>query len=80
MKFKELREKYKNYNVVAFGRPLKQQTIPFTMLPKDKQLDDCEVVEIKKVDKEYFETSVEFKTMKKIKQEKKNGHIYVYVK
>ena len=80
MTFKEIKNKYKDYNIVVFGRPLKEQTIPFTFLPKDKKLDDCEIIEMKKIDKEFIQTGVSFKTMKPTKSELKKGHIYVYVK
>jgi len=80
MTFKELRTKYVDYTILAFGKPLKQKTIPFTLLPKDKDLDDCEVIEFKKIDKEFKEVSINFKTLKTTKSKIKKGHIYVYVK
>lgn len=80
MVLKELYKVYKDYNIVVFGRPLNQKTIPFTFLPKDKELMDCEVVEKKIEEKEYIERGVKFATMKPTKPIKRKGTIYVYVK
>lgn len=80
MTFKELKDKYKGYDIIAFGRPLKQQTIPFTFLPKDKKLEECEVIDYKVEDKEYIQYGVSFKTMKPIKPKKIKGNVYCYVK
>lgn len=80
MKFKDLKKEYKGYDIIAFGRPLSEPTIPFTFLPKDKPLDECDVVEMKKEDKEWIQTGVSFKTMKPLKPKKMKGHIYVYVR
>ena len=80
MKFKEFKKKYKGYSIVVFGKPLDTPTIPFTLLPKDKPLDDCEVVEHKVVDKEFVQYGVSFRTMKPIKPKTMKGHVMVYVK
>lgn len=37
MKVKELYKKYKDYNIVLFGKPLDKPTIPFTFLPNDRK-------------------------------------------
>ena len=80
MKLKELYKKYSEYNIVVFGKPLKQKTIPFTFLPQDKPLMECEVIEFKKKEKPYIEYGVSFTTMKPTKPIERKGHIYVYVK
>lgn len=80
MIYKELKKKYKDYSVEAFGRPLEEPTIPFTLLPKDKPLDDCEVVDYKVIEKEFTQYGVSFKTMKPIKPKKMKGYVYVYVR
>lgn len=80
MTYKELKAKYKGYDVIAFGKPLDTPTIPFTHLPKDKPLDECEVVEFKADDKKFIQTGVSFKDLKPLKPIKKKGHVYAYVK
>lgn len=82
MTYKELKAKYKGYSFIAIGVPLKDKLhcTPFTRLPKDKKLDDCDVVEYEVEDKEYTEYGIHFATMKPIKPRKKKGHVYVYVK
>jgi len=79
MKLKELYRKFKGYDIVVFGRPLDQPTIPFTFLPKDKELKECEVVEYKvkecEVDIPYFDITGKYKGKEHIK-----GDVYVYVK
>ncbi len=80
MKVKELRKQYKGYDIVLFGRPLSQPTIPFTLLPKGKEIDEMEVVETNIINKEFTQFGVSFKTMKPIKPQKMKGTINVYVK
>lgn len=81
MLLKELYKKYDpEYYIMVFGRPLNQKTIPFTLLPKDKELMDCEVIEKEIEEKEYIERGVKFATMKPTKPIKRKGTIYVYVK
>lgn len=80
MIYKDFRKKYKDYSIEAFGRPLDKPTIPFTLLPKDKPLDDCEVVDYKVIEKEHIVYGVSFKTMKPIKPKKMKGHVRVYVR
>lgn len=79
-KYKDLRKEYKDYSVEAFGRPLEEPTIPFTLLPKDKPLDECEVVDYKVIEKEFTQYGVSFKTMKPIKPKKMKGYVRVYVR
>lgn len=80
MKVKELRKQYKGYDIVLFGRSLSQPTIPFTLLPKGKEIDEMEVVETNIINKEFTQYGVSFKTMKPIKPQKMKGTINVYVK
>lgn len=46
MKVKELYEKYNGYSIMLFGKPLKEQTIPFSFLPKKPHFK-MEVVDYK---------------------------------
>lgn len=80
MKVKELKKQYKGYDIVLFGRPLSQPTIPFTLLPKGKEIDEMEVVETNIIEKEFTQYGVSFKTMKPIKPKQMKGTINVYVK
>lgn len=80
MKFKDLKRQYKNYSFEVFGRPLDTPTIPYTLLPKDKPLDDCEVVDYEVEDKEFVQYGVSFGTMKPLRPKKMKGHVRVYVK
>lgn len=82
MKLKEMYRQYKEYNIVVFGVPLEQMQhcTPFTRLPKDKPLMECEVVEYQKEEKPYIEKGIKFATMKPTKPIERKGHIYVYVK
>ncbi len=77
MKVKELKEKYKNYTIELYGKPLSIQTIPFTHLPKGN-LDDFTVVDFKIIQHEHEEKT--FKFDKSIKTKKLNGFIEAYVK
>ena len=43
----ELRRKYKGYHIMLFGRPLEQQTTPYTLIPKHKSEKELEVVDLK---------------------------------
>lgn len=82
MKLKELYKKYNpDYYIVVFGKPLNQKTIPFTHLPTDwKIVENMEVIEMEKEEKEYIESGISFKNMKPTKPIKRKGNIYVYVK
>ncbi len=53
MKLKELYKKYRGYDIVVFGKGFDTPTIPFTMLPKDKPLMECEVADMRIEHKEY---------------------------
>lgn len=51
MLLKELYKKYnKEYNIKVYGRPLNEMTIPFTLLPKGKDMMECEVVDYRIID------------------------------
>lgn len=78
MKVKEFLEKYKDYSIKLQGKPLDQKVIPYTFLPKDKPLNECEVVDYVIEEKEHEEhtfTNLKYKTT-----EIKKGYIRVYVK
>ena len=79
MKIKDLKKQYKNYDIIAFGKPLKEKTIPFTFMPRDKSFDDCEVmetkIETKDIKQPVFDLSGKYKRTDCYK-----GRIYVYVK
>ena len=81
MTFKELKKKYKGYDVIAFGVPLKDKyhCTPFTRLPKDKPLEECEVVEYEVEENEHVQYGIHFATMKKFSTIIK-GNVYCYVK
>ena len=82
MKLKELYKKYNpDYYICVFGKPLNQKTIPFTHLPNDwKIVENMEVIEMKKEEKEYIESGIAFSNMRHTKPIKRKGNIYVYVK
>lgn len=82
MKLKELYEKFDpEYYICVFGKPLNQNTIPFSHLPFDRnELMNMEVVEMEKEEKEYVESGISFRTMKPTKPIKRKGNIYVYVR
>jgi hypothetical protein len=80
MKVKDLFKKYKDYSIEVYGKPLNQKTIPYTHLPRDKRLEDCDVIEMVVEDKEHTIIGVSFKTMKPLKPTKYKGYVRVYVK
>lgn len=82
MKLRELYKKFDpDYYIYVFGKPLNQETIPFSHLPLDRnELMNMEVVEMEKEEKEYVESGISFKTMKPTKPIKRKGNIYVYVR
>lgn len=52
MKVKALYKKFNEYDILLFGRPLEQQTIPFSFLPSDnKELNEMKVAEYKVIEK-----------------------------
>ena len=81
MTYKELKKKYKGYEIIAFGVPLKDMhhCTPFTRLPKDKKLEDCEVVEYRVEEKERIQHGWHFPTMEHYTTKVK-GDVYVYVR
>ena len=79
MKVKQLYQKYKNYDILLFGKPLDKQTTPFSCLPVNmKQLNEYVVKDIKieneQVEALNFDMSLKFKGKQKYK-----GTIYAYV-
>ncbi len=79
MKLKDVYKKYKGYSFEVYGRPLSQPTIPFTLLPKVKDIKECEVVELKVTDKEHeqyrFDLSGKLKGKETVK-----GYVRVVIK
>lgn len=79
MKVKELWKKYKDYSFELYGRPLDQRTIPYTFLPTDKELGECEVVDCEVQEKEHeqyhFGMDGKYKTTEHLK-----GYVRAYVK
>ena len=79
MKVKDLYKKYNGYSFELFGRPLEQRTIPFTFLPKDKELKECEVVDYIVEEKEFeqhcFNMAGEYKRTEKMK-----GYVRAYIR
>ena len=79
MKVKELKKKYKGYDITAFGKPFDIPTIPFTFMPKDKPFEECEIVDIKIEHKEYEQPL--FNLNGKLKRtEHMKGKIQIYIK
>lgn len=79
MKVKQLYQKYKNYDILLFGKPLDKQTTPFSCLPVNmKQLNEYVVKDIKIENEQLealnFDMSLKFKGKQKYK-----GTIYAYV-
>lgn len=80
MKVKEFLKKYKDYSIELQGRPLDQMVIPYTFLPKDKPLNECEVVDYMIEEKEHEEHRFSFSNLKHKSTETKKGYIRAYVK
>lgn len=84
MKLKELYRIYKDYDIVVFGKSLEemQHTIPFTFLPRDKELKECMVVDYKVEKKPQDLPCFKFtsKGIKHYKTKHIEGNVYVYVK
>lgn len=79
MKVKQLYQKYKDYDILLFGKPLDKQTTPFSCLPVNmKQLNEYVVKDIKIENEQLealnFDMSLKFKGKQKYK-----GTIYAYV-
>lgn len=79
MTVKELYKKYKDYNIMLFGKPLEYPTIPFTFLPSKKsERENMIVKDLRIEEKEYMQYGVKFSTMKPIKPYKVKGTIMAY--
>lgn len=78
MKVKEFLKKYKDYSIELQGKPLDQMVIPYTFLPKNKPLNECEVVDYKIEEKEHKEHR--FSNLKYKSTEIKKGYIRAYVR
>lgn len=79
MKVKEFLEKYKDYSIEMFGRPLDQKTIPYTFLPKDKKLEECEVIDFDVKEKKFVQHCYNLKNQTWRKENKK-GYVRAYIK
>lgn len=79
MTVKELRQKYRGYMILLFGRPLDEPTTPFTLLPRGKDLDDCVVAdyEVKVKPHEAISLGLDLRGRGKIRYE---GTVRAYVK
>ena len=79
MKVRDLYKNYKGYSIMLFGEPLLIESIPFTHLPKNKDIDDCEVIDYKVTNKEHdtqsFDLNLKHKESNNIK-----GYIKAYIK
>lgn len=79
MKVRDLYKNYKGYSIMLFGEPLLIKSIPFTHLPKNKDIDECEVIDYKVIDKEHdaqsFDLNLKHKESNNIK-----GYIKAYIK
>lgn len=80
MKVKDFLKKHKDYSIELQGKPLDQMVIPYTHLPKDKLLDECEVVDYTIEEKEHEEHRFSFNDLKHKSTEIKKGYIRAYVK
>ena len=80
MKVKEFLKKYKDYSIELQGKPLNQKVIPYTFLPKNKSLSECEVVDYTIEKKEHKEQTFSFSDLKHKKTETKKGYIRAYVR
>ncbi len=80
MKVKEFLKKYKDYSIELQGKPLSEMVIPYTFLPKDKPLNECEVVDYTIEEKQHEVKCFRFKDLKHYKTEIKKGHIRAYIK
>jgi len=81
MKVKELYKKYKDYDILLFGRPLEKETIPFSFLPYDrKELMNMEVIDIKVEEKEFDSPIYSFPDLKYKGTDHYKGHVMAYCK
>lgn len=79
MKVKELFKNYGGYTINLFGKPLSKPTIPYTHMPKDKDIDECVVVdyivEERDVTEFVFDINGNYKGT-----ERKKGIVKAYIK
>lgn len=80
MKVKQFFKKYKEYSIELQGKPLDQMVIPYTFLPKDKLLNECEVVDYTIEEKEHEEHTISFSNLKCKSTKIKKGYIRAYIK
>lgn len=80
MKVKEFFKKYANYSIELYGRPLENLTIPFTHLPRDKKLEECDVIDYVVEEKEHKVHHYNLREQKWSKTETRKGYARAYVK
>lgn len=79
MTVKDLFSKYKDYTIMLFGKPLSEQSIPFSNLPKDKDMYKCDVIDYKVINDVHGDYSFSFNN-KKGKYSRCKGYVYAYIK
>ena len=84
MTYKELKNKYKGYNIIAYGKPLinKEHMIPFSYTHGITDWNKAIVLdyEVEEYDKPHEVTYYYFTTMKPHKTEYEIGVVYAYIK
>lgn len=80
MKVKEFIRQYKDYSIELYGKPLNELTIPFTHIPKNKKLEECEVIDYVVEENEHEIQRVRFNDLKWYKTEIKKGYVRAYIK
>lgn len=79
MTVKDLYNKYKDYTIMLFGKPLNVETAPFSNLPKDKNMYDCDVIDYKIINDEHGVTDYNIINNTMVVKNRK-GYIYAYIK
>lgn len=75
MQVRELYKRYEGYTIMLFGKPLSMETIPFTHLPKNKNINDCEVIDYQVLEREHTTRSFDLGL-----RDKGNNNIKGYIK
>ena len=79
MLFKDFKKRYKNYELEVQGKPLYELVIPYSYLPKNKDLNKCEVIDYEIIPRQstirVFDCNMKYKGKYRTK-----GIIRVYVK
>lgn len=77
MKVKELKNKYSDYTIELYGRPLKNEMIPYSYLPFGN-LDNYEVKDVEIIEKEHLLYTYNFNNVRKINKVK--GYVRAYIR